>query len=123
MKILEFNRSGIGLIAVSHQILSGFPNQDATSRRPPLLLLLLLSSPMDYHAFGVIVWMSCMLTMVATMSRMIASIIEGRQWWWFVAITTPEVIVARPATVVASFLRMARYKTKDGGSAHIQPPL
>jgi hypothetical protein len=62
------------------------------------------------------------VTMAATMTRTIASIIEGRRRRWVVAIATPEVFVARPATVVASFSRTAGFKTGEGGGTHIQPP-
>ncbi len=64
------------------------------------------------------------------MTRTIASIIEGRRRRRVVAIatsksiaiTTPKVILARPATIVASFLRTAGFKTGDGGGTRIQPP-
>jgi hypothetical protein len=95
---------------------------NATLRCPPLLLLLLLSSPKDYHAFDVITWMSCVVTMTATMTRMIASIIEGWQQWRVVAIATPEVVVTRPAAVTTFFLCTARFKTGNDGGTHIQPP-
>ena len=78
-----------------------------------------MSSPKDYHAFDV---MSRVVTTAATMTRTIASIIEGRRRRRVVAIATPEVVVARPATVVASFSRAAGFKTGDGGGTHIQPP-
>jgi hypothetical protein len=63
-----------------------------------------------------------MVMMAATMTKTIASIIEGRQRRRVIAIATPEVVVTRPATVVASFSRTAGFKTGDGGGTHIQPP-
>jgi hypothetical protein len=86
---------------------------------PPILLM---SSPKDCHAFDVIMWKLRAVTMAATMARTIASIIVGRQRRWVITIATPKVIVARPATVIASFLRIAGFKTGDGGGTHIQPP-
>jgi hypothetical protein len=77
-----------------------------------------LSSPKDYHALDDVI----VVTKAATLTRTIASIIEGWRRWWVVAIATPEVVVARPPTVVASFLHTAGFKTGDGGGTHIQPP-
>jgi hypothetical protein len=73
-------------------------------------------------AFDIITWMSSTVTMAATMTRIIPFIIEGQRRWRVVAIATLKVIVARPATVVASFLFKAGFKARDGGGTHIQPP-